>query len=86
MWVTQPGGDNKETMMLFQFPPNLPLVTSSAFAKGNDKTGSSVKGRDGKLEEGCKLEELAEGFMGKLVIYKSGVIKLKLGETLYDVS
>lgn len=81
MWVTQPGGDNKETMMLFQFPPNLPLVTSSAFAKGNDKTGSSVK-----LEEGCKLEELAEGFMGKLVIYKSGVIKLKLGETLYDVS
>ncbi|CAH2073423.1 unnamed protein product [Thlaspi arvense] len=29
---------------------------------------------------------LPEGFMGKLLIYKSGAVKMKLGEVLYDVS
>lgn len=32
------------------------------------------------------LDELPAGLMGKMQVYKSGAIKLKLGDTLYDVS
>ncbi|XP_072059145.1 uncharacterized protein [Arachis hypogaea] len=34
----------------------------------------------------CKLNELPPGLVGKMLVYKSGAIKLKLGSTLYDVS
>ncbi|KAK4431666.1 DNA-directed RNA polymerase III subunit RPC4 [Sesamum alatum] len=36
--------------------------------------------------KGCSLEELPEGCMGKMLVYKSGAVKLKLGDILYDVS
>lgn len=32
------------------------------------------------------MEELPQGYMGKMLVYKSGKVKLKLGETLFDVS
>ena len=34
----------------------------------------------------CAVNELPTGFMGKMLVYESGAIKLKIGETLYDVS
>nr|XP_025695225.1 protein NDL2 [Arachis hypogaea]XP_025695226.1 protein NDL2 [Arachis hypogaea]XP_029153703.1 protein NDL2 [Arachis hypogaea]XP_029153704.1 protein NDL2 [Arachis hypogaea]XP_029153705.1 protein NDL2 [Arachis hypogaea]XP_029153706.1 protein NDL2 [Arachis hypogaea]XP_029153707.1 protein NDL2 [Arachis hypogaea] len=34
----------------------------------------------------CKLNELPPGLIGKMLVYKSGAIKLKLGSTLYDIS
>ncbi|KAK1399669.1 DNA-directed RNA polymerase III subunit rpc4-like [Heracleum sosnowskyi] len=33
-----------------------------------------------------QLEDLPAGYMGKMLVYKSGAIKLKLGDILYDVS
>lgn len=45
--------------------------------------GSSTAGTS---QHGCSLEELNAGHMGKLLVYKSGAVKLKLGETLYNVS
>ncbi|KAL5576922.1 hypothetical protein UlMin_018621 [Ulmus minor] len=32
----------------------------------------------------CALNELPAGFMGKMLMYESGAITLKIGETLYD--
>nr|GMC65772.1 DNA-directed RNA polymerase III subunit RPC4-like isoform X2 [Ipomoea batatas] len=32
------------------------------------------------------MEELPGGYMGKMLVYKSGAVKLKLGNILYDVS
>ena len=40
----------------------------------------------GAAKEGGSLEELSEGYMGKVLVYKSGAVKLKLGDALYDVS
>jgi DNA-directed RNA polymerase III subunit RPC4 len=40
----------------------------------------------GVSNKGCGLEELPDGYMGKMLVYKSGAIKLKLGDALYDVS
>lgn len=69
-------------MLFVQLPANLPLTKRSASAKGKD----GLSGR-GFSEKGCSLEELSGGgFMGKMLVYKSGAIKLKLGDTLYDVS
>lgn len=75
--------ENEKAQMLFvQLPANLPLTKRSASAKGKD----GLSGR-GFSEKGCSLEELSGGgFMGKMLVYKSGAIKLKLGDTLYDVS
>lgn len=33
-----------------------------------------------------KLEGFPPGFLGKMLVYKSGAVKLKLGDILYDVS
>ncbi|KAJ4956588.1 hypothetical protein NE237_013371 [Protea cynaroides] len=74
-------------MMLFQLPASFPLVKRSASAKGMETaaTSKSFKSVD-PAEKGCSLEELPPGFMGKMLVYKSGATKLKLGDILYDVS
>ncbi|XP_021721739.1 uncharacterized protein LOC110689298 [Chenopodium quinoa] len=53
-------------------------MTTNMGAKGSSTAGSS--------QQSCSLEDLPAGLMGKLLVYKSGAVKLKLGETLYDVS
>nr|CAB3446701.1 unnamed protein product [Digitaria exilis] len=35
---------------------------------------------------GCGLKELPGGFMGKILVYKSGKVKMTLGDVLFDVS
>ncbi|KAF5178141.1 Dna-directed rna polymerase iii subunit rpc4 [Thalictrum thalictroides] len=76
-----------ERMLFFQLPPSLPLINQSSSDKGKEIAGSSKPFRNmGLPEKGCGLEELTAGFMGKMLVYKSGAIKLKLGEIVYDVS
>ncbi|KAJ4838930.1 hypothetical protein Tsubulata_003665 [Turnera subulata] len=76
-----------EKMFFFQLPPKLPIVRRSAGTKGKEKTESSMlSGHTTDWNEKGSLEELPEGYMGKMLIYKSGAVKLKLGNTLYDVS
>jgi len=65
-------------MFLFQFPKNFPFNVGSNKEKGQIGA-TTVSGKAGALEE------LPSGYMGKMQIYKSGAIKLKLGETLFDV-
>ncbi|KAJ4973539.1 hypothetical protein NE237_006713 [Protea cynaroides] len=77
----------EQKMIFFQLPTSLPLVKRSATAEDNQKTESS--GPSNKVrpsDKGCSLAELPAGLMGKMLVYKSGAVKLKLGDTLYDVS
>ncbi|CAA0836695.1 RNA polymerase III RPC4 [Striga hermonthica] len=81
--------DDTPGMLLFKFPSNLPLDNSRPprSSKGKEIAGSSLnQEREHPSEKGCKLEELPEGLMGKMLVYKSGAVKLKLGDVLYDVS
>ncbi|XP_043718027.1 uncharacterized protein LOC122665973 [Telopea speciosissima] len=80
--------ESEEPRMLFlQLPSSLPLVKRSASAKGKETVATSNPFKSvGPAEKGCSLEELPPGFMGKMLVYKSGAIKLKFGEILYDVS
>ena len=52
--------------------------------KGKEKVGTPTASEG--LVKGCNLEELSRGHMGKMLVYKSGAVKLKLGEVLLDVS
>lgn len=36
--------------------------------------------------DSSSLEDLTPGFMGKMLVYESGAVKLKLGDKLFDVS
>ena len=34
---------------------------------------------------GSKLKEIPEGYMGKVLVYRSGKVKMKIGDALFDV-
>nr|XP_011470059.1 PREDICTED: DNA-directed RNA polymerase III subunit rpc4 isoform X1 [Fragaria vesca subsp. vesca] len=77
----------KEKLLFVQLPPTLPLVKRSTSAKGKEKVGSSTPSEKvGAAKKSGGLEELSEGYMGKMLVYKSGAVKFKLGDALYDVS
>ncbi|GLT40248.1 hypothetical protein SLA2020_143980 [Shorea laevis] len=68
-------------LLFFKLPPQLPLDKSSANTKGKENADSS------EVVKKCSdLEQMPAGYMGKMLVYQSGKIKLKLGETLYDVT
>lgn len=73
-------------MLFFELPAPLPLGKKSVSLKGKEKaTSTTATGQPPKLGT-CAMKDLPKGFLGKMLIYKSGAIKLKLGEILYDVS
>ncbi|KAF7148120.1 hypothetical protein RHSIM_Rhsim03G0165300 [Rhododendron simsii] len=61
---------------------------ASAAVKGKEIISSSPmpleRGNASKMH--CGLEGLPGGYMGKMLVYKSGAIKWKLGDVIYDVS
>lgn len=67
-------------------------VTVDRVAKSNAINGKEIAGSSMDLMSGHPLtkdtsfEELPEGYMGKMLVYRSGAVKLKLGEVVYDVS
>ncbi|KAL7001712.1 hypothetical protein U1Q18_002860 [Sarracenia purpurea var. burkii] len=60
---------------------------ASAAVKEKEVVGSSMPLEMGNASNMCcSLEELPGGYMGKMLVYKSGAIKWKLGDVIYDVS
>ena len=39
-----------------------------------------------EVKEGYSLNDLPGGYMGKMLVYKSGKVKMKLGDAMFDVS
>ncbi|XP_072976294.1 uncharacterized protein [Typha angustifolia] len=72
-------------MLFFQFPACLPFAKEPAAALNTKETTNS-NNTSLTSKKGCKLEELPGGFMGKILVYKSGKVKMKLGDALFDVS
>ncbi|KAH6818357.1 hypothetical protein C2S51_001960 [Perilla frutescens var. frutescens] len=71
----------EKNMFFLQLPAMLPATAQSADPQVPESSNGSEKSQ--KL---CKLESLQEGLIGKMLVYKSGAVKLKLGDTIYDVS
>lgn len=80
--------ENSEATMIFiQLPPTLPLTKQTGNISGNETNSRSKPAASvGSAKKTCGIEELPAGFMGKMLVYRSGAVKLKLGDTLYDVS
>ncbi|GAU45667.1 hypothetical protein TSUD_268340 [Trifolium subterraneum] len=68
-------------MIMFKLPAILPRIEQPVSSKGKEKIGTSKVSK-----KGTNLLELPSGCIGKMQVYKSGAVKLKIGETLYDVS
>lgn len=86
-------------MFFLQLPATMPIIKHTATSEARDNASNSKppegagqanrlkpSGIAASIEKSCRLEELPSGFMGKMLVYKSGAVKLKLGDTLYDVS
>lgn len=66
-----------------KLPPVFPMIKKpDPDVKVNSKRPGGRR-NEGKL---FKLDEMPPGLIGKMVVYKSGKVKLKIGNTLYDVS
>ncbi|KAH9531617.1 hypothetical protein CY35_19G046900 [Sphagnum magellanicum] len=76
----------EDKLMFFQIPASLPLGQDAAVSResGQDEMVGSVKEGTRNSSAGVKLEKLPEGHVGKLLVYKSGAVKLKIGDVLFD--
>uniref|UniRef100_A0A453HD24 DNA-directed RNA polymerase III subunit RPC4 n=2 Tax=Aegilops tauschii subsp. strangulata TaxID=200361 RepID=A0A453HD24_AEGTS len=85
---------NTPQLLFFQFPASLPLPQVLSVAGADMDTSDSEgveteetnKRRRLESVNGCKLKDLPGGLMGKLLVYKSGKVKMLLGDALFDVS
>ncbi|CAA7060213.1 unnamed protein product [Microthlaspi erraticum] len=59
-----------------------------AVVKEEESTGAKTKRSvlENSLKRSNPFEDLPGGFMGKMLVYKSGAVKMKFGDLLYDVS
>ncbi|KAL4575966.1 hypothetical protein LXL04_012058 [Taraxacum kok-saghyz] len=76
--------NDEKKVILFKFPQKLPLNNTQTkrlpiSAKGKEKENTSHKFVSG-------LNGLPNGHVGKMLVYKSGKIKFKLGDVIFDVS
>ncbi|KAL2920440.1 DNA-directed RNA polymerase III subunit RPC4 [Bienertia sinuspersici] len=92
----------KAKLLFLQFPQSLPAIKRSATAKGKEievhsgqlgdkgpmsmNVGAKGSRTTDNLQQTRSLEELPAGHMGKLRVYKSGAVKMKLGDTEVDLS
>lgn len=79
-------------------PSSLPLPQQQQSVAESDKgpeenaepaSISTKERRQGTMASsvrGTKLKDLPGGLMGKILVYKSGRVKMKIGDTLYNVS
>ncbi|KAK1288047.1 hypothetical protein QJS10_CPB19g01836 [Acorus calamus] len=65
-------------MIFFQLPETLPL------SKRKDVVAR--KESEKQRNQSSRLEDLPQGLMGKMLVYKSGTVKMKIGDTLFDVT
>ncbi|GMH33053.1 hypothetical protein BSKO_00887 [Bryopsis sp. KO-2023] len=76
-------------MMLFQLPGLLPVAApSKEFDKVKKKGNQSAQDSDCEepRKEAMKTKDLPGGRIGKLMVFKSGKVKMRIGDALVDVS
>ncbi|KAG1673025.1 hypothetical protein FOA52_005955 [Chlamydomonas sp. UWO 241] len=66
--------------------PSSAAAGPSSAAAARAAKAAAAAGGGASEARGCGLKELPSGAIGKLLIYKSGKVKLRLGDVLMDVS
>ncbi|KAG5680400.1 hypothetical protein PVAND_009909 [Polypedilum vanderplanki] len=70
-------------IFLFQMPDSIPGQTSED--DDSSKPCTSAEATTKPKSRFCTLEHLEEGPIGKLIRHKSGKIKLKIGDAVFDI-
>ncbi|KAL6899862.1 hypothetical protein ACP4OV_006520 [Aristida adscensionis] len=85
---------DKAQLLFFQFPTSLPLQrqidpTAETDTDTNVNVNAKSKVNNRKRHhsiQGCNLKTLPGGLMGKICVFRSGKVKMMLGDALFDVS
>ncbi|KAM0902635.1 hypothetical protein ACQ4PT_019179 [Festuca glaucescens] len=88
--------DRSDTLQLlfFQLPSSLPLPKQTQSVE-EPNTGSKENAECANVTReqrrpssfaGSKIKDLPGGHMGKILIYKSGKVKMKIGDAMFDLS
>lgn len=64
-------------------PPNIDATMSAAVSEAEPPSPASAKSTN--AAKGSVLRQLEEGQIGKVLRYRSGRVKLQLGDTLFDL-
>lgn len=76
--------DNQNNFFLLQLPDALPGKTDTEVKKAEPNAAGE---ENAKIEpQRCTVRELEEGYIGKVIRYRSGKVKLLLGNTVFDLS
>ncbi|KAK1632215.1 hypothetical protein QYE76_006530 [Lolium multiflorum] len=84
-------------LLFFQLPSSLPLPKKTQVEEtdmgseenAEPQNASSKVARNQRRPSslpGSKIKDLPAGHMGKILVYKSGKVKMKIGDALFDVS
>ncbi|XP_047056563.1 uncharacterized protein LOC124662814 [Lolium rigidum] len=81
-------------LLFFQLPSSLPLPKqtqsveepNTGFEKNAELANVTREQRRPSSFAGSKIKDLPGGHVGKILIYKSGKVKMKIGDALFDVS
>ncbi|XP_072933143.1 DNA-directed RNA polymerase III subunit RPC4 isoform X2 [Epargyreus clarus] len=83
----------KPTLMLLQLPDTLPGRGGSSEddaprrkpAHNDPSTSSATDAGDKKMDNRCRLSDLEEGRIGKLLVHRSGRVTFALGDTMFEM-
>jgi len=79
----------EDQLFFIQLPSQFPIKAPRTVATTSDQSSSSSSTSSiGSAQKGFKnnLSAIQGGKLGKLYILKSGTVKLKMGDVVYDVS
>lgn len=79
----------QDKLLFFQFPDSLPGIGPRTEPE-NSTPNSTSKEKEAETENPqhdnkCSLQDVSEGLLGKIVIYKSGKSKLLIGNNRFDL-
>ncbi|XP_039820323.1 DNA-directed RNA polymerase III subunit RPC4-like isoform X4 [Panicum virgatum] len=78
---------DESQLLLVQLPCSLPLpMQPQSVTEPNKGSEERREGMRPSSQRGSKLKDLPAGYMGKILVYRSGKVKMKIGDTLFDVS
>eukprot|EP00249_Psilotum_nudum_P016546 c25877_g1_i2 orf=469-1500(-) len=75
---------DEDRLIFFQIPSLLPLTKEAAFSNDGAPEGSSSGVRTELNGTHISLNNISAGQMGKLLVYRSGAVKLKLGDVILE--
>ncbi|KAF6139213.1 hypothetical protein GIB67_040360 [Kingdonia uniflora] len=77
--------DGEDKLLFIHLPRSTPILKQSAVPEANEVADMKPPQDFRHSGKGLALDELPRGLKGKLLVYKSGLTKLKVGNTVYDV-